>query len=113
LKDRRLGRSPLQDDEVRRNLQRAILDNDPATFRKVLHAAYPALSNEHRLYGVLRMTPTGMESILVDEMGGRIGPEYVIAAETPMELLNVHYGESEMTVTTEDGVWKAPYEKRG
>lgn len=109
----RFGRSPLQDDEVRKKLQRAILDDDPATFQAVLKAAYPALVDQHRLYGVLTMTPRGMHSILVDETGRRIAPDYVIAVDTPMELLNVQYGETEMTVTTDEGAWTTPYQREG
>ena len=57
------------------------------------------------------MTPRGMESIVVDETGHRVGPGNEIAAETPIDLLNVQYGETEMTVKTDDGIWKAPYSK--
>ena len=111
LNDFRRASSLVQDDEVRGKLQRAILNDDSAAFQAVLRSAYPALVDQHRLYGVLVMTPEGMQSIMVDEMGHRIEPGYTIAAETPIDLLNVHYGETEMTVKTDDGIWKAPYSK--
>ena len=102
--------SPLHDDEVRGKLARAIIDTDPVAFRAILQNAHPDLAGEHRLYGVLMMTPEGMRPLVVDETGQRVGsPGYVIAANTPIDLLNVHYGESEMTVTVGDSVWKAPY----
>jgi hypothetical protein len=106
----RRGSSPLQDDAVRARLQQAILDDDPAAFRAALQAAHPDLVGQHRLYGVLVMTPEGMRPVLVDETGRRVGgPGYVIAPATPIDLLNVRYGEAEMPVATPDGVWRAPY----
>ena len=39
------------------------------------------------------------------------GQGYIIAADTKIDLLNVQYGESEMTVTIGDDVWKAPYKE--
>jgi hypothetical protein len=106
----RRGSSPLQDDALRARLQKAILDDDPAAFRATLQAD-PNLVGQRRLYGVLVMTPEGMRPVMVDETGQRIGgPDYVIAPGTPIELLNVQYGESEMTVIAPDGgVWRAPY----
>ena len=56
------------------------------------------------------MTKEGVTPVMVDETGQRVGgPGYVIAANTPIDLLNVHYGETEMTVTVGDDVWKTPY----
>jgi hypothetical protein len=105
------GSSPLQDDAVRAKLAQAIFDKDPIAFRAILQGAYPDLAAEHRLYGILMMTAGGMRPLMVDERGQPIrDPGYMIAASTPMDLLNVQYGESEMTVTVGDDVWKTPYE---
>jgi hypothetical protein len=102
--------SPLQDDKVRAELARAILDDDPTSFRTIVQAAYPELGREHRLFAVLVMRPEGMTTVMVDEAGQRIrGPGYTIAANTPIDFLNVDFGESEMTVTSGDEVWRTPY----
>lgn len=111
----KLGSSPLIDNAVRTQLQKAILDDDPPSFRATLQAAHPDVASQHRLYGVLVMMPDGMgmRPVMVDETGLRIGgPDYVIPAGMPIDLLNVEYGESEMTVTIGDDIWKTPY-KRG
>ena len=106
----RRGLSPLQDDAVRARLGQAILDDDPDAFRATLAEAHPELAAQHRLYGVLVMTPEGMRPIMVGETGRRVGgPGYVIDAGTPIDMLNVHYDESGVTVTTPDGVWRAPH----
>jgi hypothetical protein len=106
--------SPLQDDDVRAKLATAILNNDPSAFQAILQAAYPDLAGEHRLYGILMMTAEGMRPSMVDETGHPIGgPDYIIAANTPIDLLNVQYGEGEITVTIGDHVWKAPYTSQG
>jgi hypothetical protein len=107
----RRGASPLQDDAVRARLQQAILDDDPRVFRETLQGAYPDLAAQHRLYGVLLMTAEGMLPIMVDETGQRVGgPGFIIEAGMPIDLLNVHFGPSEMTVTLGEHSWKAPYE---
>jgi hypothetical protein len=104
------GPSPLKDDTVRATLLRAILDDDPVRFRTIHEGARPELAGEHRLYGVLVMTAQGMTPVMVDETGQRVGgPAYTIAANTPIDFLNVHYGESAITVTIGDDVWTTPY----
>src|SRR5262245_56211559 len=101
--------SDLQDDEVRGRLSQAILDDAPQTFRQILAESCPARAIQHRLYAVLIEAPEGTQTILVDESGERVGPDFVIWAETPIDLLNVEYGAAEMTATIGDEVWKATY----
>jgi hypothetical protein len=90
-------------DTVRFKLQRAILDNDGEAFRNALMAYSSELAGQHRLYGVLVMTPDGMRPFMVNEKGERIGSGFIIAAGTPIELLNVEFGPDGMTATTPDG----------
>jgi hypothetical protein len=106
----RRGPSPLQDDAVRARLQQAIIDGDPRAFRETLQGAYPDLAAQHRLYGVLLMTAQGMRPVMVDETGQQVGgPGFVIDVATPIDLLNVHFGPSEVTVTVGDQVWTPPH----
>jgi hypothetical protein len=105
----RIGKTSVPDEGTRSRLQRAILDNDAASFRETLAKELPDIAHEHRLYGVLEMGPDGMHAIVVDQNGRRISdPRYVIPPGTPIDLLNVVYEGTKMIVTTPSGdTWSA------
>lgn len=108
------GPSPLQDDAVRDRLQQAILNNDSILFRTTLAETHPELVAERRLYGLLIMTPEGLRPLMVDESGKRIeDPEYVMPAGIPIDMLNVKITDSELIVTIDGNIWKAPYRSAG
>jgi hypothetical protein len=99
--------SPLQDDDVRRQLQEAILADDAARFREVLEGFSPDLASENRLYSVLTMTEGGMQAIMVDQTGRRLGPDSVIPAGIPIEQLNADIVGDELVVTIGDQQYRA------
>src|ERR1017187_8983295 len=102
----RFGPTRLTNGEVRTRLQRAILDGDRESFRNTLEQHAPEIAGQQRLYGVLVMTPDGMQTLLVNEGGERSGAGYVIGAGTPIDLLNVAFSPTGMTATDLDGhVW--------
>ena len=102
-------RSPLQDDALRARLQQAILDDDAEQFRAILQEAGPQLASAKRFYGVLVPTAEGMQTIVVDQTGRRLGSGDVLNTTTPIDMLNVQYGPTEMTVTFENYIWSRPY----
>jgi hypothetical protein len=99
-------KSALQDDELRAQLQNAILSNDSKRFRELL--AGTSLETEIRLYGVAVMTNDGLVSVLVDHHGERLIEGYVIQAGTPIDMLNIEYTADEMIVTMGDQQWRGP-----
>jgi hypothetical protein len=101
--------SPLQDDALRTRLQQAILDDDAEQFRAILQEAAPQLAGVERFYGVLIPTADGMQTILVDHTGRRLGSDDILDTTSPIDMLNVHYGSTEMTVTFENQKWSRPY----
>ena len=105
----RLGADAIPDADVRAGLQQAVLSEDAKSFREILERALPEIAGQHRLYGVFLMSPGGMQTVIVDETGERIGPGFVIAAYTPMTMLNLEVDGTTMTVTTPEGeIWRVP-----
>jgi hypothetical protein len=104
----RLGADLPFSEELRSGLGRAIQDQDEEGFRQRLRQAFPELAGQHRLYGVLVKTPEGLRPLLVDETGRRIRDDSVIERGTPIHLLNVEYGPTEMRARIGNEIWTAP-----
>jgi hypothetical protein len=100
--------SPLQDDSIRSQLQDAILRGDTEQFRRILEGVSPELANETRIYGVVTLTADGMHPIMVDNSGKPLPSDYVIARNTPIDMLNVTYTTDTMIVTIGNDVYEAP-----
>jgi hypothetical protein len=100
-------------DAQRPQLIAAILKGDAVEFRQVLQESPPP-DDLFRLYGVFTMTQEGMTPIMVDRNGHPFGgPEAVIPAGTPIDMLNVKYASNKVTVTIGDRVYKADIEIPG
>jgi hypothetical protein len=99
--------SPLQNEVIRKQLQDAILADDPSRFRMILEEFLPELAGETRLYSVLTLHEGNMHTIMVDQTGQRLGPDYAIKANTPIEQLNADIVGDELVVTIGDEQYRA------
>lgn len=99
--------SPLQNNEIRKQLEDAILADDAIRFRQILEGISPEFARETRLYSVFTMDESGMNSIMVDQTGHRLGPDDIIMAGTPIDQLNADIVGDEMIVTIGDTQYRA------
>lgn len=99
--------SPLQNDPQRAELQQAILNNQPDTFREILAKIDPALLNQIRVYGVMIKTPHGISPILVDNTGQPLRPDFMLSPETPMDMLNVRFEDNQIITVIDGEEWRA------
>ena len=101
--------SALERPGVRDALVAAVLAGDPETFRQTLATSAPELVGQPRWYDVLTVTDEGsMGHVMVDATGTPAGADTVLAAGVPIELLNVTFGDADVTVTVGDDQWSVP-----
>jgi hypothetical protein len=105
----RRGPTPLwlENKDVKEQLAEAILQRDSLRFREILrkHSPDPDMRG---IFAVCVMTPSGMDTVAVNEAGESASAETEVGISTPIHILNMEFLDGGIRVTIGEDVFMAP-----